>query len=189
MASTGTEDVLPFPADLPALPRPPQLLILGDMDALSHGLADGSAGGRASDAHVWAVIERVMFTASRLGTRRCPVRWAASSATARYHLDLMTRSANNVWSVRRGLDGADHVLLEEMEHITAATISAHQNKNARPLADLVVLIGQDHCYAPAVRRLRLLGVPTWVLQPGRFISADLYKAAAAVTRLALPVAA
>lgn len=74
-------------------------------------------------------------------------------------------------------------------HITAATISAHQNKNARQLADLVVLIGQDHSYAPAVRRLRLLGVPTWVRQPGRFIAADLCKAAAAVIRLALPVAA
>ena len=32
-------DVLAFPADLPSLPRPPRLMVLGDMDALSHGLA------------------------------------------------------------------------------------------------------------------------------------------------------
>src|ERR1022692_1513238 len=108
-------DVFPFPADLPALRRPPQLLVLCDMDALSHGLAEGSGGSRASDARVWAVLEQVMLTASGLGSRRCPARWAASSATARYHLDLMTRSANNVWSIRRGLNGADHVLLEELE--------------------------------------------------------------------------
>jgi hypothetical protein len=181
-------NVLPFPADLPALRQPSQLLVLGDMDALSHGLAEGS-GLRASDARVWAVLEQVTLTAAGLGTRRCPVRWASSSATARYHLDLMTRSANNVWSIRRGLDGADHVLLEELEHLTGATISANRSKNAKRPADLVILIALDHIYAPAIRRLRLLGVPTWVLQPGRFIAADLYTAAAAVTRLAPPMAA
>jgi hypothetical protein len=53
----------------------------------------------------------------------------------------------------------------------------------------VILIAGDHIYAPAIRRLRLLGVPTWVLQHGRFIAADLYRAATAVTRLALPAAA
>ena len=190
MTLAAALDVLPFPVDLPALPRAPRLLVLGDVDALSHGLAEGSACSRASDAHVWAVLEQVMLTAARLGSRRCPVRWAASSATARHHLELMTRPADNVWwSVRRGLDGADHALLEELEYITAATISAHHTKNAEPPADLVILIGLDHIYAPAVRRLRLLGVPTWVLQPGRFIAADLYTAAAAVTRLVPPMAA
>jgi hypothetical protein len=182
-------DVLPFPADLPALPRAPRLLVLGDMDALSHGLAEGLARGRAADTDVWEVLERVVLTASRLGSRRCPVRWAASSATAKHHLDLMTRSANNVWSIRRGLNGADYALLEELEYITAATASAHRSKNAEPPIDLIILIALDHIYAPAVRRLRLLGVPTWVLQPGRFIAADLYKAATAVTRLASPMAA
>ena len=101
----------------------------------------------------------------------------------------MTRSANNVWSIRRGLDGADHALLEELEHLTAATIGANHGKHAERPANLVILIALDHIYAPAIRRLRLLGVPTWVLQPGRFIAADLYKAAAAVTRLAPPMAA
>jgi hypothetical protein len=159
------------------------------MDALSHGLAEGLALSRASDENVSAVLDQVMLTARQVGSRRCPVRWAASSATARYHLDLVTRSANNVWSIRRGLDGADHALLEELEHIAAATQGANQRRHAAPPADLIVLIAQDHIYAPAVRRLRLLGVPTWVLQPGRFIAADLYKAAAAVTRLAHPMAA
>jgi len=182
-------DVLPFPAELPALPRSPQFLVLGDMDALSHGLAEGQDSGRASDARVWAVLEQVMLTTLGLGSRKCPVRWAASSATALYHLDLMTRSANNVWSVRQGLDGADHALLEELEHLATATISANHGKHTGRPADLVILIALDHIYAPAVRQLRLLGVPTWVLQPGRFIAADLYKAAAAVTRLVPPLAA
>lgn len=181
--------VLPFPAELPALPGSPRLLVLGDMDALSHGLAEGSGCGRASDVRVWAVLEQVMLTISGLGPRKCPVRWAASSATARYHLDLMTRSANNVWSIRRGLDGADYVLLEELEQLTAAMISANHGKHAGRPADLVILIALDHIYAPAIRRLRLLGVPTWLLQPGRFIAADLYKAAAAVSRLTPPMAA
>lgn len=182
-------DVLPFPPGLPALPLAPRLLVLGDMDALSHGLAERLASSRAADADVWAVLEQVMLTASRLGSRRCPVRWAASSATARYHLNLMTRSANNVWSIREGLDGADYALLEELEHIAAAAAGAHRGKNAAPPVDMIILIALDHIYAPAVRRLRLLGIPTWVLQPGRFIAADLFTAAAAVTRLALPMAA
>jgi hypothetical protein len=71
----------------------------------------------------------------------------------------MTRSANNVWSVRAGLDGADHVLLEELEYIAAATMSRRHGKNPGRAADLVILIAGDHIYAPAVRRLRLLGVP------------------------------
>ncbi len=189
MTSPAGRAVLPFPPDLPPLPQPPRLLVLGDMDALSHGLAEGSARSRAPDTYVWAVFEQVRLTASRLGCRGYPIRWAASSATARYHLDLMTRSANNVWSIRRGLNGADYALLEELDHIAITAIRACHNENTAPPADLVILIAQDHIYAPAVRRLRLLSVPTWVLQPGRFIAADLYKAATAVTRLAPAVAA
>jgi len=189
MTFIGTRDAIAFPADLPALPRPSRVVVLADMDALSHGLAEGSGASRATDACVSAALEQVLLTVTRLGSRQCPTRWAASSATARYHLDLMTHSANNVWSIRTGRDGADHVLLEELEYITAATMSGHRGKNPARPADLVILIGGDHIYATAIRRLRLLGVPTWVLQPGRFIAADLYKAATAVTRLALPTAA
>lgn len=54
MISAGTQDVLAFPADLPALPRPSQPVLLADMDALSHGLAEGSATNRATDTHVSA---------------------------------------------------------------------------------------------------------------------------------------
>jgi hypothetical protein len=189
MTSTITADVLPFPEDLPALRQSARLRVLGDMDALSHGLAEGLSRRRALDAHVWAVLEQVLLTASRLGSRGCPVRWAASSATARCHLDVMMRSANNVWCIRRGLNGADYALLEELEYIEAATICANRGKNAESPADLVMLIASDHIYAPTVRRLRLLGVPTWVLQPSRFIAAELYMAATAVTRLDPPIAA
>jgi hypothetical protein len=176
-------NVLPFPGNLPAFPRRPRLVVLGDVDALSRGLAEGSVCSRASDMRVWAVLEQVILTALGLGSGNPAVRWAASSATARYHLDLMTRSANNVWSIRQGLDGADHALVAELEHLIAATLSVNRGKRAERPADLVILIALDHIYAPAVRQLRLLGVPTWVLQPGRFIAADLYRAAAAVTRL------
>ena len=90
--------------------------------------------------------------------------------------------------LHRGLDGADHALLEELDHLAAATISANCGKHAERPADLVILIALDDIYVPAIRRLRLLGIPAWVLQPGRFIAADLYTAAA-VTRLVAPMAA
>jgi hypothetical protein len=41
----------------------------------------------------------------------------------------VTRPPNNVWSVRAGLDGADHVLIEELEYIAAAMVSGHHGKN------------------------------------------------------------
>lgn len=135
-----------------------------------------------------AVLGQVRISAGAFGsiTR---VRLAASSATARHHVDLVTRSANNVWSIRRGLHGADHALLEELEDLTAARLAPGNHKHVARDAGLVVLIAQDHIYAPAVRRLWLLGVPTWVLQPGRYIAAELYKAATAVTILSPGLAA
>jgi hypothetical protein len=188
MVPRGSLTALPLPVELPALSRSSQLLVLGDMDALSHGLAGGTAGNRASDAYVGAVLGQVRISARAFGsiTR---VRLAASSATARHHLDLVTRSANNVWSIRRGLDGADHALLDELEDLIAARLAPRNHKHLAGNASLVVLIAQDHIYGPAVRQLRMLDVPTWVLQPGRNIAAELYKAATAVTVLSQDPAA
>jgi hypothetical protein len=50
-------------------------------------------------------------------------------------------------------------------------------------ADLVILAGQDHIYAPLVRRLRLLGIPTWLVVPGRRVAASLYSSSCAVSYL------
>ena len=179
---------LPLPAELPAVPRASQLLVLGDMDAVSHGLAEGTVYDRAPDAYVSAVLRQVRVSAGAFGsiTR---VRLAASGATARHHLDLITRSANNVWSIRRGLHGADYALLEELEYLAAARRAPRNHKYVARDAGLVVLIAQDHIYGPAVCQLRLLGVPTWVLQPGRYIAAELYRAATAVTVLSRGLAA
>jgi hypothetical protein len=188
MVPPGALKALPLPVELPAGSRISHLLVLGDMDAVSHGLAEGSAGDRASDAYVDAVLGQVRISVGAFGpiTR---IRLAASSATARHHLDLVTRSANNVWSIRRGLDGADHALLEELEDLAAARLALRNHKHAARDAGLVVLIAQDHIYGPAVRQLRLLDVPTWVLQPGRYIAAELYRAATAVTVLSQGLAA
>jgi hypothetical protein len=182
MVPRGSLKALPLPAEIPALSRTSPLLVLGDMDAVSHGLAEGTAGDRASDAYVGAVLGQVRISAGAFGpiTR---IRLAASSATARHHLDLVMRSANNVWSIRQGLDGADHALVEELEDLAAARLAPRNHKHAPRDAGLVVLLAQDHIYGPAVHQLRLLGVPTWVLQPGRYIAAELYKAATAVTVL------
>ena len=48
-------------------------------------------------------------------------------------------------------------------------------------ADLVILVGDDLVYAPPVRRLRLLGIPTWLMMPGRQVPASLYAYASAVS--------
>jgi hypothetical protein len=188
MAPRGSLKALPLPAELLVVSPTSQLLVLGDMDAMSHGLAEGTAGDRASDAYVSAVLGQVRISARAFGPI-ARVRLAASSATARHHLDLVMRSANNVWSIRRGLDGADHALLEELEDLAAARLATRNHKHPARDAGLVVLIAQDHIYGPAVHQLRLLGVATWVLQPGRYIAAELYKAATAVTVLSQDLAA
>ena len=98
------------------------------------------------------------------------IRCAASTATAAYHLDVLTASGNNQWSVSRGPGGADQVLLEEMSDLVDARLTATRPGRKRQRraghADLVILVGQDHVYAAPVRRLRLLGIPTWLLVPG-----------------------
>ena len=45
----------------------------------------------------------------------------------------------------------------------------------------MILVGKDKIYAPPVRQLRLLGIPTWLIVPGRLPAASLYRAACAVS--------
>jgi hypothetical protein len=174
---------LPYPPELPAgLPVRPRVLQLADADAVSRGLADGTSRDRASDQEVRACLALVQATARTIDPWSRVV-CAASSATATRHLEVMTASGGNTWVVRRGLDGADQVLLEQLDHLTEAHRTSRRPGRKHPTAsaDLVILVAQDHIYAPAVRRLRLLGVPTWLLVPGHRVAADLYTAACAVT--------
>ena len=62
-----------------------------------------------------------------------------------------------------------------------ATATRPGRKRPARLADLVILVGKDKIYAPPVRQLRLLGIPTWLIVPGRLPAASLYRAACAVS--------
>jgi hypothetical protein len=176
---------LPYPPELPdGLCRRPRVLELIDGDAVSHGLVDDTALDRASNQQLRACLALVTATAQAIDPRG-RVRCAASTQTATRHLDVMTASGNNQWVVRRGLDGADRALLDELNHLINAQVIAtrpgRKRQSQAPIADLVILVAQDHIYAPAVRRLRLLHIPTWLVVPGHFVAADLYSAACAVT--------
>jgi hypothetical protein len=174
---------LPYPPELPdGLPARPRVLQLTDADAVSHGLADGTPRDRASNQDVRACLELVQAT-TRAVDPRARIVYAASSATATRHLDVMTASGGNTWLVRRGLDGADRALLEELDHLADLHQASHGSGRKRPAgpADLVILVAQDHIFSRSVRRLRLLGVPTWLLVPGRSVAHDLYTTACAVT--------
>jgi hypothetical protein len=179
-------EALPLPPELPeGLACRPRVLQLIDADAVSHGLVDGTVLGRASDEELRLCLDVVQATATALDPQ-ARARYAASSKTAAHHLDVLTASGNGTWSIRRGLNGADQVILEELNSLIEARLLATRPNRSRPtrLADLVLLVAADHAYAPAVRQLRLLGVPTWLMVPGRFAAASLYSCCCAVSFLA-----
>jgi hypothetical protein len=174
---------LPWPPELPdGLPRYPRVLKLVDADTVSRGLVNGTLRERASNDEMRRCLDLVHATATAVDPH-ARTRYAASSETTTHHLDILTAVGNNCWTVAWGLDGADQVLLDELTGlINARTIAARPGRKraARP-ADLVILVGQDHCYADDVRRLRLMGCPTWLLVPGYYVAASLYSAATAVS--------
>lgn len=174
--SGGPARALPLPQELPAgIPENPRVMRLIDLDAVSHGLVQGTLLDRASNQDVQLFLDIVQATAQSLDPHS-RVRCASSTATAAQHLDLLTASDNNEWSIRRGLDGADEVLLEEMNYLISTHSIAARRRRRRQVrhADLLILAGQDHIYAPPVRELRLLGVPTWLVVPGGPVAASLY---------------
>ena len=113
------------------------------------------------------------------------MRCAVSTETATHHLAVLTSSGNNQWSVCGGPGGVDHAILEEMNDLVNARLAATApgRKRSVPHADLVILVAGDGIYAPPVRRLRLLGIPTWLLVPGRSVAASLYACSCAVSFL------
>jgi hypothetical protein len=168
----------------PGLASRPRVLLLIDTDAVSWGVAGSTASGRASDLQVRRYLDVVQATARALDPQ-ARARHAASSKTAAHHLDVLTSSGNGTWSIRRGRDGADQVLLEELNDLIEARILATRPRRPRSarLADLVILVAADHIYAPAVRQLRFLKVPTWLIVPGQFVAASLYSCSCAVSFL------
>ena len=94
------------------------------------------------------------------------------------------RRATTRLPLRRGLDGADRALIEELtDLIGARTIATPNQAGDAPagLADLAILVGKDKIYAPPVRQLRLLGIPTWLIVPGRLPAVSVVRAACAVS--------
>lgn len=183
--SPATPVPLPYPPELPEGLRPePRVLLLIDGDAVSHGLVDDKPLERASDPQMRSCLELAYATATAIDPRP-RVRCAVSSQTATHHLDVMAASGGNTWLVRRGLNGADGALIEEMAHLIKAHTATDRPGRRRPghPADLVILVAQDRGYASVVRQLRLLGVPSWLLVPGLYVAAELYTAACAVTRI------
>ncbi len=175
---------LPLPPELPGLPPRPRVLQLTDGDCVSYGLADGTPLGRASDQEVRSCLDRVHATATLLDPH-ARIRCAVSTETATHHLDVLTNARNNLFTIRRGLDGADGALLEELTDLIQAGLMATRPRRKRPIqhADLVILVARDGIYAPPVTRLRLLGIPTWLLVPGRLVADSLYARSCAVSFL------
>ena len=180
--SVSRQTALPVPPDMPGLPPRPRVLQLTDGDCVSHGLADGAARGRTSDQEMRSCLDRVHATATLLDPH-ARVRCAVSTETAAHHFDVLAVARNNSFAIRRGPDGADRALIEELADLIGARTIATQTGRRRSagLADLVILVGKDKIYAPPVRQLRLLGIPTWLIVPGRLPAASLYRAACAVS--------
>jgi hypothetical protein len=173
---------LPLPPELPGLPFRPRVLQLTDADSVSHGLADGTPLGRASDQEVRSCLNLVRATATLLDPH-ARIRCAVSITTATHHLDVLTNARNNLFTIRRGLDGAEGAMLEELTDLINARLAATRPRRKRPTqhADLVILVARDGIYAPPVTRLRLLGIPTWLLVPGHSPAASLRSASCAVS--------
>lgn len=175
----GGPAALATPPGLPAgLARPPRVAQLINLDSISLGCG--------SDRDVRQCLEVAQATAHALDPQP-RIRCAASAWTASRHLDLLTASGNNQWSVSRRPGAVRQVLLEEMTDLAAARLAAARPGRKRPRraghADLVILVGQDSLYAAPVRTLRLLGIPTWLLVPGRQVDPALYAYACAVSFL------
>jgi hypothetical protein len=149
--------------------------LLCDLDSLSHRTHALEHLGRREDADVATDLFRAIRAAGRLGTL-VSRRFASSSLTATTHLPLLLSQRNNIWSVQRGLDGADAVLLAELDLMLSQA-------GVRPPTALV-LVGADHCYAASVGALREEGIPTWLLVPQAQTAHRLLRnAGTAVTRL------
>jgi hypothetical protein len=179
ISEPGCPAALAPPPGLPAgLACPPRVAQLINLDSISLGCG--------SDQDVRQCLEVARATARALDMQ-ARIRCAASAWTAARHLDLLTASGNNQWSVSRRPGAAGQVLLEEMTDLAAVRLAATRPGRKRPRraghADLLILVGQGSRYAAPVRRLRLLGIPTWLLVPGGRVDPALYACSCAVSFL------
>jgi hypothetical protein len=173
---------LPLPPELPRVQPCARVLQLTDGDCVSYGLADGTGRSRASDQEMRSCLNQVHATAA-LFDPHARIRCAISTETASHHLNVLTAARNNFFTIRGGLDGAAGALLEELTDLigTRSMATRARRKRPAPHADLVILLARDEIYAPPVMQLRLLGIPTWLLVPGRSVAASLRSAACAIS--------
>ena len=80
-----TLETIPLPAELDPWRPVQRVQVLADMDAVSHGLAEGSGADRVSDTEAGLLLRRVQVTAWATGAAHCHFRLAASSKTAEHH--------------------------------------------------------------------------------------------------------
>lgn len=188
-AETGDRELsepgaLPLPQGLLDLPPRLRVLQLIDGDCVSHGMAGWRRreGRRASDRQVRLCLTRLHATAKLLDPR-ARILCAVSRETATSHVDVLVTTRNNSFTIRHGLDGADWALLEELNDLISVRQTASRPGRKRPVrtTGLVILVGNDKIYAPAVTRLRQLGTPTWLVVPGRQAAAALSDASSAVS--------
>jgi hypothetical protein len=165
---------LPLPLELPDGLGPLRVLQLANADAVSRG---------ASNEAVRFCLDLVRGAARALDPQ-ARIRCAASSKTAARCIDVLTTSGNNQWAIRHELNGADHALLEELGAlINARMMATRPARRKRPgrVFNLVILVAQDSSYSQPVRQLRLMGIPCWLVVPGRYAAASLLSAATAVS--------
>ncbi|MFI7643809.1 hypothetical protein [Nonomuraea sp. NPDC049400] len=171
-----------LPVQLPAgLSKPVRVTLLVDGDHVSWEAGKRSGGDRGDNATVRAMLHQIAGMAVMIGEVH-RVRIACSPLTAQLHLDLIFASGHDAWRWKGGQDGADELLIEELETLENAR-RKQLRRGAAAAADVVALVGADHIYADKIRSLRLLGVPAVIIQPGQQISHHLYREATQVVPL------
>ena len=128
------------------------LLLAIDVDALSHrGLSDRLTTRQMAIALGLAET----YADCRGPVKR--VRYACSTKTSDCHAPLVWSARPNTWAARRGIDGADAVIRDELH----GWVAAQQHGKGRG----VVLVANDHAYAGPVAALTQAGIPVWLIAP------------------------
>lgn len=172
-----------LPHGLPdGLARPLRILQLIDADAISASLVHDVATQCACERSLRSCLEIARVCAASHDPE-CRVRCAASVMTALHHVDVLTTGNSVMLAIRSGVEDARGVLLEEMAELIHARVSVGRSGGIRlaRLPNLLILVATNRAYTPAVRRLRLLGIPCWLLVPGRYVAPSLRACACAVS--------
>lgn len=174
---------LRMPPRLPdGLVRAPRILELVDADAISASLVHDYTAHCPCDLPLSSCLEIAQVCGTSLDPES-RVRCAASAMTAFHHVDVLINAGVVTLAVRRTVGDARRVLLEELADLIDARTSATRPGGSQlpGLPNLLILLATSRVYAPAVRQLRLLGIPCWLLVPGYYAAASLRSCACAVS--------